>query len=157
MPYKEFRVTVDQDKTHIARPSGVETEGDVRMSPLTEQTIRLFAKWVAEDRDCISREVFEVLGCYLFDVLFDKDTRTVFKTEYDRIRKSGDMALRVILEFKREARDLAILPWEYIYYPDSDEGRGFFIATDNQLILTRHVPLVIKDEPSLAASPCEFW
>src|SRR5205085_2409476 len=37
--------------------------------------------------------------------------------------------------------DLASLPWEYLYYPDTVFRRGFFLATRADLVLSRYMPL----------------
>ena len=60
-----------------------------------------------------------------------------------KFKQQKDIGLRVVLEFEEESRELATLPWEYIYYPESKQG--FFIATRGKLILTRHVPLKVAD------------
>ena len=64
-----------------------------------------------------------------------------FKTTFNEIQQQKEMSLRVVLEFEQQARELATLPWEYLYSPDTDRERGFFIATRNKLILTRQMPL----------------
>ena len=54
---------------------------------------------------------------------------------------TSNARLRLVLEFEQEARDLATLPWEFLYYPDTDREQGFSIAAESKLILSRHVPL----------------
>ncbi len=152
---REFKVIIEnRNSIRINRTNKPEIPGDVRLDTLTERTIKIFIKWLAAAEDNeelikpskqikIGREELVVLGSHLFNVLFDDTTKKEFKNEYERIRNQQYSGLRVVLEFKQDARDLAVLPWEYIYYPDNphEGGRGFFIATDNQLILARHVPL----------------
>jgi ribosomal protein L32 len=151
MEYKELKVVIkSRKKIVITKPNRISLSGDVQIDSLTERLITVFRKLLAEDK-IKSREELVVLGSYLFNGLFDEETRRVFWEEYKKISNKEQEGLRVVLEFEPEARDLAVLPWEYIYYPDStEEGRGFFIATDNQLILARHVPLKMQ---GLSPSP----
>lgn len=151
MEYKELKVIIKSRKELVIKPPLLsEVESEPQIDALTERLITVFSKLLAEGK-INSREELVVLGSYLFNGLFNKETKKVFRKEYKKISNKDQEGLRVVLEFLPEARDLAVLPWEYIYYPDSDEdGRGFFIATDNQLILARHVPLIMQ---GLSPSP----
>jgi hypothetical protein len=144
--YKEFKVIVESRfKIEVIKSNGIHRTGDVRLSALEERTINIFNRWLANGK-IENREELVVLGTSLYNILFDNTISKEFKEEYDKvIKEQPSPVLRVVLEFKPDARDLAKMPWEYIYYPDNPdgEGRGFFIATDSQLILARHVPLKV--------------
>jgi DNA-directed RNA polymerase subunit M/transcription elongation factor TFIIS len=141
MEYKEFRVTVLDDKSIRATlPSRVTRNGTVQKDELMERTIRIFHTWLAEGK-IKNREELVVFGTHLYKVLFNGDIHTAFKATYDEIQQQQDTCLRLVLEFEQKARDLATLPWEYIYYPDTDREKGFQIATRSKLILARQVPL----------------
>ncbi|MFX0201553.1 MAG: hypothetical protein ACFFCW_36015, partial [Candidatus Hodarchaeota archaeon] len=141
MEYREFRVTVeDQKRIRAQKPNRITLKGNIQMDYLKKRTINIFHTWLAEG-NIKKREELVVLGSHLYDVLFSGEIGTSFKTTFDEIQQQRDTVLRVILEFEPEARDLATLPWEYIYFPDTERERGFFIATRSKLILTRHVPL----------------
>jgi CHAT domain-containing protein len=143
--YKEFKIVIEnRAKISVTKPNGINRTGDIQLSALKERTINIFNNWLANDK-IENREELVVLGTSLYNVLFDPAMSKEFKEEYDKvIKEQPSPVLRVVLEFKLEAQDLAKMPWEYIYYPDNVDGagRGFFIATDSQLILARHVPLV---------------
>jgi hypothetical protein len=142
--YTSFKVIVEPTTIRIMKPSGLFDYGEIDRDPLKWKTVRVLRQRI-EKSDKTTREELEVLGSHLFNILFDLQTRNVFKTAYDQIRQDETKGLRVILEFTRDAQELATLPWEYIFYPDDDESRGFFIGVDSQLILARHVPLTIRD------------
>jgi len=93
------------------------------------------------------REEIVLLGSCLYELLFGPKLSDVFLKALRGAEKRS-ATLRVILEFKPDARDLAELPWEYIYCPDqpTERGRGFFLAARNSLILARHVPLKLEEE-----------
>jgi len=140
--FPEFKIVVhDRKKIELNKPNRNKLPGDVQLGRLEESNINIFCRLLAEDK-IKTREEFAVFGSHLFNILFDERIKEEFKREYDSLRNQPSNCLRVVLEFTQNARDLAVLPWEYLYYPDSDEeGRGFFIATDSQLVLARHVPI----------------
>src|SRR5260370_7930544 len=37
-----------------------------------------------------------------------------------------------------------ILPWKFLYYPDTEHRRGFFLATHPDLVLSRYMPLEME-------------
>ena len=143
MEYREFRVVVkDLKNVMIIKPPNNENQdGKIRMDRLTEKTIDIFSEWLSRG-DVSKPDELIVLGSNLYNLLFDEDLSKEFKREFDRIKglQSRSIRLRLVLEFKPEARDLAEMPWEYIYYPDTPTETGFFIATESWLILARHVP-----------------
>ncbi len=146
MEYKEFRVTVvDQNNIRATKPGGITTTGSVQMDDLKKSTINIFNNWLAKGK-IENRKELVVLGSYLYGVLFSGKIDTEFKDTFDKIRQQPDTSLRMTLEFEQEARELATMPWEYIYFPDTPGDRGFFIATRGKLILTRHVPLNVALE-----------
>jgi CHAT domain len=134
---------------HYDRPNRMNDDVPVPMDELTERTIRVLSHYLA-DGSMHSKEQLAVLGAHLFRALFDKNLQAAFKKDLDSV-KDSTAVLRLILEFKRDARELAELPWEYIYFPEGEHGAGFFIAAEpeSRLILARHVPLSIEDlEPT---------
>ena len=143
MDYKEFKVLVeDTERIRATKPNGVPIPGAVNMDKLKKEILDIFNSWLDEG-NIKKRKELVVLGSYLYTVLFNGRIGEEFKKTYDEIQSQNDkdVALRVVLEFDQKARELASRPWEYLYYPDTDRERGFFIATRNKLILTRHVPL----------------
>lgn len=145
MEYREFRVIVeDENRLRIIKPSGTSQKASIPMDSLKERTINIFHRWLAEG-NIKSRDELVVLGAHLYNGLFDDEISRAFLDEFNKVRNQESTTLRLRLEFEREAHKLAQMPWEYIYYPDNDMEKGFFIATRGRLILTRHVPLKIED------------
>ncbi|OPY72222.1 MAG: CHAT domain protein [Syntrophorhabdus sp. PtaU1.Bin002] len=144
MGYKEFRVLItDEENVRATPPDQPTIKSKVVLDPLMRKTLEVFQSLVKANK-IQNREQIEVFGSHLYKVLFNGKVDTAFKAVYDTIQT--EERLRLILEFEPEARDLATLPWEYIYYPDKEDERGFQIATKSKLILTRHVPLTISEK-----------
>jgi len=141
--YKEFRITVhDANNLQFQKPSRVMSRSKsvpLTGDPLRARTIKMFNRWLSEGR-ITQRDELVLLGTYLYEGLFDTETDAAFKEEWIRVQRTQLTALRLVLEFEQNARELAIMPWEYIYYPDREE-RGFFLATRSRLILARHALL----------------
>ena len=140
MPYIEFRVRVEDTRSILAwQAPAPPVKGDVHYETLSRQTVHVLNRWLAEGR-IKDRDELTLLGSHLYGILFQGLIGKQFRESY--FGKPKDTVLRVVLEFLPAARDLATLPWEYLYFPDSNEdGRGFFIAARSNLILSRHVPL----------------
>ena len=146
MEYKEFKILIeDTERIRATKPNGVTLKGAVEMDSLKARMLNIFHSWLSRGK-IEKREELVVFGSYLYEVLFNGEIGVAFKTTFDEIQQQKEMSLRVILEFEQEARELATLPWEYLYSPDTDRERGFFIATRNKLILTRQVPLNVAFE-----------
>lgn len=67
-----------------------------------------------------------------------------FEDDFAYVRKKKnfeEIVMRLKLEFHPDADELAKLPWEYLYAVESDGSKGRFIAAEEQLVLTRFVPL----------------
>ncbi len=146
MEYREFRVIVQNRRSVTGyKQNGPPIPGSVYMDELREQTIKIFSRWLAENK-ANQREEFEVLGSHLYEALFgniNSEVRRAFEEEFKKSQKKHPfIPLRLVLEFTKESRDLADLPWEYLYYLDG-QGRGFFIAAHTDLILARNAPIDI--------------
>jgi CHAT domain len=151
--FEEFRITVvNREKIRYSRPNRMNGECAVAMDRLAERTIRILGEYLS-DGSMDTREQLTVLGTHLFRALFDQKLRSSFSSDLQRVKKDPNTGLRLILEFLPDAKELAKLPWEYIYFPDADAqeeedwGAGFFIAAEpeSRLVLARHVPLRIDD------------
>ena len=143
--YKEFRITVhDPNNLQFQRSSGVTSHrlraAPMKVDPLIEDTIVMFSRWLTDGK-IDKRDELVMLGTYLYKGLFDSETSSAFAADWDNIQNQQSTSLRLVLEFEQNAHDLAIMPWEYIYYPDSGRERGFFLATRSRLILARHALL----------------
>jgi hypothetical protein len=143
MKYKEFRVVIlNEEDIRAILPSRTTRKGKINLDRLTKNVITVFDSMVARGK-IDDREELKTFGTLLYAVLFKDDIDTEFKKAYDEVLTQQDTFLRLILEFEDKAQELAILPWEFLYYPDTDKEKGFQIATRNKLILTRYVPLSV--------------
>jgi hypothetical protein len=134
----EFRITVNTNHDVIAVWRGAPTPKSIRLDALTGQTIETFIRWLEEGK-ITRRDELELLGTYLYSALFRDKIHDQFAEAIGAAGKQ--QPLRVVLVFAREARELAVWPWEYLYRPDDENGKGCFIAAESSLILTRHVDI----------------
>lgn len=114
--------------------------GRISIDYLMKRTVLMFDRLL--DSDSInSREELEILGTYLFRILFDsQDIEDRFRLLLHKRKKK-----RISLEFSKDALKLASLPWEFLYIPDSEKyGRGFFLTTNPSVILARYFPMKIE-------------
>jgi hypothetical protein len=78
----------------------------------------------------------------LYHRLLSESARAYFEKVYLEAEKgkNADNCLKIILFFDEKSRDLAALPWEYLYVPFLNGGKedGFLGVKDN-LILTRRL------------------
>jgi hypothetical protein len=85
---------------------------------------------------------FTILGEALYHRLLSESARAYFEKVYLEAEKgkNADNCLKIILFFDEKSRDLAALPWEYLYVPFLNGGKedGFLGVKDN-LILTRRL------------------
>ncbi len=135
----ELTVIVDDMRTIRAQLNRGETKFQGTPDNLYLETIRIFENWLRLRR-LSSRKELEVLGSYLYKVLFRGEVEDSFKRALVTATQDKEH-LRVQLSFSGNAADLASLPWEYLYYPDTEYHRGFFLATRADLVLSRYMPL----------------
>ncbi|MHA2084646.1 MAG: hypothetical protein ACXABD_12895, partial [Candidatus Thorarchaeota archaeon] len=120
-------------------------QGHINLDYLMKRTIMMFDRLL--ERGLIStREELEILGTYLFRVLFsDEDIGARFRYILDE----SENDIRVALEFGTESAELVNFPWEFLYLPDSDQyGKGFFLTAHPKVILARYFPLRVQLKPS---------
>lgn len=94
--------------------------------------------------EILKRNDFEVLGELLFELIFyDNNAKNQFEkfyevayTWYKEGKNHGSINIFLEFEKDREFEDLAILPWEYIYYNKSQKvliGDYPFLAADAEI------------------------
>jgi len=142
--YQEFRVEVrNLSKVKVTRPGGTTLEGNVRWDRLTKDLLEVFDRQLAEGRINYRQEL-TVIGSHLYRTLFSDRVAQAFEDDFAYVRKKKnfeEIVMRLKLEFHPDADELAKLPWEYLYAVESDGSKGRFIAAEEQLVLTRFVPL----------------
>jgi hypothetical protein len=113
---------------------------------LREKTIVAFDRLLARGTIENPRDM-QLLGTLLYTHLFDEEFSKAFGRELELVRKEPHSMLRLVLVFKKDAREFAEMPWEYLFYPE----RNMFLATDTKLILARQVD--VDARPQVARSP----
>ncbi len=143
MADREFRMKVMGDSTVEVIPAdGPGFPVTLDQDKLRELTIRVLNTYASKGE--VSREVeTEVLGSLLYESLFQGAADSNFKFQHYRAKEEG-RKLRVVLEFPRQPEGplahLLDLPWEFLHVPRGKwEDRGFFIASEANLILTRQL------------------
>jgi hypothetical protein len=124
-----------------------DAKGTVNKDGLSWRTISVLARWVRNYGNNIRGEELELLGQHLYNLIFVGKIGDNFKASFRDflLSTSGPQAtpqrFRVELQFHPAARDMADLPWEFLYMPEEEPG-GFFLAGQRtDLVLTRLVPL----------------
>jgi hypothetical protein len=148
MAYVELQIIVQGNgQVRARKQGGGEVGGEFRLSPLHKNLIAIFDRWLREKK-ISRRQELAGLGSLLYQSLFDDDVGRFFKQSLDSV--TGSDRLRLQLVFHQAAADLAGVPWEFLYYPDRESQRGFFLATHPKLVLSRYIPLGV-DRPDLGA------
>ena len=151
MEYAELILVVQNGSTIWARrQDGAEVSGVFVLDDLHSSMIEIFEDWLNTGKIARRREL-EVLGSLLYRTLFNDRIEIFFKQSLDEVRKTRQR-LRVQLSFEGKAADLANLPWEYLYSPDTETSAGFFLATHVNLVLSHYMPL---EQSRQALAPAE--
>ncbi len=136
----ELIVTVqDSDIVNARTLEDAQADGKVQMDPLTRRTIDVFEEWLRDGKITKANEM-QVLGMHLYRAIFSGRVEDLFQETLKRARNQ-QQRLRVQLSFKPKAGELASMPWEYLYSPDTDMEPGFWFATHLNLVLSRYMPL----------------
>jgi len=134
----ELTVTVGTEvRAKLANEDG--RIGQIKLEPLRRETLEIFEDWLSQGKISRRREL-EVLGTHLYKVLADDVVDSYFEKCLDNARKARERLI-VRLSFTDKAADLSDLPWEYLYYPDTEYRKGFFLCTHVDLVLSRYVQL----------------
>lgn len=145
---RELTLTIQDMSTVRADAStGQTTFGKVDLPPLHKRLINVFQHWLG--MDLVKRmEDLEAFGSLLFETIINGD---VFRL-YDSLRQqaSKSQRLRLQLSFQGDdAFDISGYPWEFLYSPDTDTRRGYFLSTEQDLVLSRYMPLEAARQNSL--------
>jgi hypothetical protein len=130
----EVTITVfDGNRVRIEDEMRNDKLGQANLDPLRRATIAIFEDWLRNDR-ISRREELQVLGQHLYETLFNGEIERFFEERLQSVVK-GDR-LRVQLYFAETAKELATLPWEYLWYP---RGESWF-STAVDFVLSRFLP-----------------
>jgi CHAT domain-containing protein len=143
MKSPELTLAVQNDYTVWARrEDGAEARGKFVLDNLHRSLINIFMDWLNCGNKISRRQELEAFGALLYRTLFDSNVDAFFKHHQKSVQKDGQR-LRIQLSFEEHVDDLASIPWEYLYSPDTQTERGFFLATTTDLVLSRYMPLNI--------------
>lgn len=148
MKSSEFHITVQREKILLSWgnqqevPYGLASglEKDRLIARILHKVLNM--RLSADETGVLGRDEFKVLGSTLFKLLFNDDgLRMHFNAFYKEAVSSPEMRHRLILEFDREAFEMAPLPWEYLYYEDDEAQEAFLAAHPKKCIdLIRQLP-----------------
>src|SRR2546425_246315 len=142
MKSPEVTIVVQNDYTVWARrEDGAEVRGKFVLDSLHRSLIKIFVDWLNCSK-ISHRQELEVFGSLLYRTVFDSNVDAFFKHHLKSIQKDAQR-LRLQLSFEESVDNLASIPWEYLYSPDTETERGFFLATNKDLVLSRYMPLNI--------------
>jgi hypothetical protein len=134
----ELIVTVIDDKNvQFRRETGGEKSGSITQNQLNKDSVEVLVRWL--NRGQLEKpQEFKVLGTHLYHLLFDGSVRTFFENALDEAKAKGE---RLSLQLSFQQQTLSTMPWEYLYCPETETERGYFLATDVNLAISRFLPL----------------
>lgn len=140
MDSTELMLVVRDGSSVQARiPQGSEANDVFLLENVNRRMIGIFEDWLDQSKISNRREL-EVLGMLLYKALFHGNVERFFE-QHLTAALANHQRLRIQLSFTGKDADLANLPWEYLYYPDSESHKGFFLATNVNVVLSHYMPL----------------
>lgn len=142
--YTQMTVDVLEDDQVIVTRQSVSALGTISRDRRLRETIDVLHRQLLANR-LTEREEFELLGSCLFDFLFTDVVRSRVRSW---LEDTAEGILRVVLQFDADS-DLGWYPWEYLHVPgEVSPRRKGFVATRQELVLSRHVRLTDDDRPA---------
>ncbi|MDX1942370.1 MAG: CHAT domain-containing protein [Saprospiraceae bacterium] len=148
MKANEFHITVQRDRVLLSWQDQQEVpyrlasglEKDRLIARILHKVLNM--RLAADDMGVLGRDEFKVLGATLFKLLFDdEDLKRYFSEFYKLALGSANERNRLILEFDKDAADMATLPWEYLYYEEDEAQEAFLAAHPKKCLdLIRKLP-----------------
>ncbi|MBK7872536.1 MAG: CHAT domain-containing protein [Saprospiraceae bacterium] len=148
MKANEFHITIQRDRVLLSWRDQQEVpyrlasglEKDRLIARILHKVLNM--RLAADEMGVLGRDEFKVLGATLFKLLFDDETlRLQFSAFYKEALGSANERNRLILEFDKDAADMAILPWEYLYYEEDEAQEAFLAAHPKKCLdLIRKLP-----------------
>jgi len=134
---------VNSADVKIIQTDGAEAPGKLQFDDLRKKTIEVF-QFLLQSARIQRRAELEVLGRHLFDGLFNDRILSCFEQSMSAVKDKR--CLRIQLRFDKDAAEMASWPWEYLYY-EPENGRGFFLSTQTDLVLSRYIPTLKPRKP----------
>jgi hypothetical protein len=137
---RELTLFIGEDLSVIARSGDEERspDGEIRLGGIDGDVIRVFQRWLLERRTGWQQADIRAFGSLLHRALLDGAVWHWVKARIDDLGPGERLRLQLDFPFAAQGQ-LAAIPWEYLYAPDSAQAEGFFLATDERLVLSRHV------------------
>ena len=83
----------------------------------------------------VDQSMFSEVGAALFDALFCGQVLRLFTGIYDReVEPNENAYLRLRLDIDERAPEVAVLPWEFLYWKNA------YLATQTKTLVTRQLP-----------------
>ncbi len=147
MPKLSVKFSQNTRKVELKPEDGAVVECElVKSEQRDRRIVRVLRKYLdmefkAGELEILMRSDFEALGELLFELIFyDNNAKNQFQEFYKKsfITKENYGYINIYLEFEKDSEfeDLAILPWEYIYFkpkPGMMIGLYPFLAADNEI------------------------
>src|SRR4051794_17812325 len=114
----------DSSFVHASRDDGAEVSAEFVLRGVDRRMVMLFADWLSDGggtdgRKITRRSELEVLGMLLYEALLPAVIGAFFERSLSETAAAKE-TLRLQLSFRGEAAQLAALPWEFLYRPDSE-------------------------------------
>lgn len=145
---KAFHIIISKDKVLLSWGSqqGVpyrmasDMEKDRLIARILHKILNL--RLSIEEAGVLGKDEFRVLGGTLFKLLFSDDAfKLQFQTFYREALGSPQERYRLVLEFEKDTDEMAMLPWEYLFYEDDEVQEAFIAAHPKKCIdLLRKLP-----------------
>ncbi|MDJ0695367.1 CHAT domain-containing protein [Mastigocoleus sp. MO_188.B34] len=142
--YIECEIIVESYDTVRFRnkDTGAEFSGKLDLAPRCREIARF--ENLLRANQLKSRKAFEEFGTLLYRCLFNDGVDDAFKNILKDIRESkrteNPNRYRLQLTFRPEVNELAGIPWEFLYYPNSETIKGRFLADEPNLVISRYIP-----------------
>ncbi|MBD2301800.1 CHAT domain-containing protein [Nostoc sp. FACHB-190] len=124
------------------RKTDAQSSGHLNLAPICRKIARF--ENLLRAKQLKSREAFEEFGKLLYQCLFNGAVDNAFRELLKEIRESkrtgNNKWYRLQLTFRQEVDDLASIPWEFLYYPDTHTTNGFFLVDEPYLAISRYIP-----------------
>ncbi|MEM8900200.1 MAG: hypothetical protein AAGC85_18945 [Bacteroidota bacterium] len=154
----------EEEFTYMDSMSGHKIEGKVLTSDGQNQTMAKFHQWISEFNAKLtpanSRLPWEIFGYHIYQFLFVEGSpeKAAFETLLSNFltEKKSDPTLRLLvdLEFQPGADSLGSIPWEFLFIPALNAGKGAFWAqVGSGIILNRYFSASETTPLSAESSP----
>jgi hypothetical protein len=148
---REIVVTVKHAEVEVKVGSQAAVTAAFVNDATRRETIELFDEWLGRN-EYVTPRLVKLLGRHLFHMLFDGDALSAltYAIDAERDRGGDNLPLRIQLAFQ-DHKDLARLPWEFMYWDRGSRAAPVYFGTEPLVSLCRFMELGKKrDELEIA-------